>query len=202
MTFKHPNATLVRDFWAFMTKHFRTRAVVKADAVEMRAVGAALDAMGVADKRDFMRRFATTIGRRIYLPFTPGDDHSTWDPWEQMRTCAHEHEHVVQMDRDGAFRYGYRYLRSDAARAQYEADARTTELELHFWRFGSIPRLELAIEGLASYSLGRSDIAAALTTLRSNAEAVKRGAVLTEAGRVAIDWLNDHARHLRRAGQA
>jgi hypothetical protein len=202
MTFKHPNAAPVRDFWAFMTKHFRTRAVVKADAIEMRAVSAALDAMGVADKRDFMSRFATTIGRRIYLPFTPGDDQTTWDLWEQMRTCAHEHQHVVQLDRDGALRFGYRYLRSDAARAQYEAEARTTELELHFWRFNSIPHLELAIEGLASYSLGKNDIAAALTTLRSNAEAVKRGAVLTQAGRVAIDWLNDHAPDLRRVGQA
>jgi len=202
MSLKHPNAAMVRDFWAYMTKHFRTHAVVKADATEMRAVATALDVMGVSDKRDFMSRFATTIGRRIYLPFTPGDDKSTWDPWEQMRTCAHEHEHVVQMDRDGAFRFGYRYLRSDAMRAQYEAEARTTELELHFWRFGTIPRLEVEIAGLASYSLGKGDIAAALTTLRSNAEAVKRGAVLTEAGRVAIDWLNDHARQLRRAGQA
>jgi hypothetical protein len=202
MSLKHPNAALVRDFWAFMTRRFRTRAVVKADAVEMRAIGAALDAMGVADKRDFMNRFATTVGRRIYLPFTPGEDTSTWDLAEQLNTCAHEHQHVVQYDRDGALRYGYRYLRNDAARAQYEAEARTTELEIHFWRFGSIPRLELAIQGLASYSLGKSDIAAALATLRSNAEAVKRGAVLTEAGRVAIDWLNDHAPELRRVGQA
>ena len=202
MSFKHPSAALVRDFWAFMTKRFGTRVIAKADAIEMRAVGAALDAMGVADKRDFMSRFATTVGRRIYLPFTPGDDNSTWDPWEQLRTCAHEHTHVVQFDRDGALRFGYRYLRSDSARAQYEAEARTTELELHFWRFGSIPRLELAVEGLASYSLGKSDIAAALTTLRSNAEAVKRGAVLTKAGRIAIHWLNDHAPELRLVAQS
>jgi len=202
MSSKHPNAALVREFWAFMTRHFRTRAVVKADAVEMRAVGAALEAMGVGDKRDFINRFATTIGRRIYLPFTPGDDNSTWDPSEQLSTCAHEHQHVVQMDRDGALRYGYRYLRSDAARAQYEAEARTTELELHFWRFGSIPRLETLVKGLSSYSLSKSDIEAALTTLRSNAETVRRGAALTQAGQVAIEWLNDHAPDLRRVGKA
>jgi hypothetical protein len=184
-----------------MRRVFRTHVVAKTDAVEMRAVAAALDAMGVADARKFMSQYATTIGRRIYVPFVPGDD-GTWDLWEQLRTCAHEHQHVVQLDRDGALRYGYRYLRSDAARAQYEAEARTTELELHYWRFGTIPRLETLVEGLRSYSLGEADLEATLVTLRSNAEAVRRGAVLTKAGRVAVDWLNDHARDIRRIPQA
>jgi hypothetical protein len=185
-----------------MAREFGTRVVSKKDALEMRAAAVALDAMGVANKSDFLARFATTVGRRIYLPFTVGEPGAGWDLWEQIRTCAHEHEHVVQLDRDGTMRFSYRYLRSDAHRAQYEAEARTTELELHFWRFGSLPRLDDLVDGLASYSVGRSDIAAALTTLRSNAQAIRRGAILTGAGRTAIRWLNSNAQHIRRVGRA
>jgi hypothetical protein len=197
-----PTPEDAKGLWAFMTKTFETRVIHKADAGAMRAVGAALGAMGIVNARDFMTRFATTIGRRIYLPFVPGTDAPGWDLWQQMLTCAHEHQHVAQLDRDGKVRFGFDYLRSKAARARHETEARTTEVELHFWRFGTIPNLERLVEGLSSYALRPADITAALSALRSQAEAIRRGAVLTQAGQVAISWLEEHARHLKTAAQA
>jgi hypothetical protein len=200
-----PTPEDVQGLWAFMRKTFGTRVVQKVDAGAMRVVSAALGAMGIVNARDFMTRFATTIGRTIYVPFVPGDETTGatgWDLWQQMLTCAHEHQHVVQLDRDGKVRFGFEYLRKKAARARYEAEARTTEVELHFWRFGAIPNLERLVEGLSSYALRPADITAALSTLRSNAEAIRRGAVLTQAGHAAISWLEEHARHLKSTARA
>lgn len=202
MSNAQPTPALVREFWAFMNHSFNARVVAKGDAAAMRAAAVALDAMGISDNGAFMKRFATTVGRRIFLPFTPGEVSGKWDLWKQLCTGAHEHEHIAQLDRDGSLRFAWRYLRSAATRAQYEAEARTSELELHFWRFGSLPQLESVVEGLASYSMGKADRAAALATVRSNAEAVRRGAILTLAGKTAIRWLDAHAPELQRAPQA
>ena len=39
----------------------------------------------------FAGSLSTTIVRRIYLPFTPGEGANLWS---QIVTCVHEHEHV------------------------------------------------------------------------------------------------------------
>jgi hypothetical protein len=63
---------LVRAFWDFMTREYGSRAISKANAVEMKLAAQALGLMGVLDTEAFLRDYTTTIGRRIYVPFEPG----------------------------------------------------------------------------------------------------------------------------------
>src|SRR5688572_23673694 len=118
-----------------MNETFRAKTFAKASAAEMRAIGWALDLMGIRDQGAFLRHSATTVGRRIYVPFEIGEPVGGWTLWEQIATCVHEHQHIAQSDREGSVRFAWRYLRDKAQRAIFEAEARAAEMDLHFWRY-------------------------------------------------------------------
>jgi hypothetical protein len=67
-----PTVGMVTGLWDHMTDHYGSR-VAKKDAPEMQLVGTALEKMGILDAEDFLKRYATTLGRTIYLPFEIGD---------------------------------------------------------------------------------------------------------------------------------
>ena len=103
-------------FWRFMQDHYRTTVVNKRDALEMQLVAQALDALGIQSSERFLRNFTTTLGRRIYTPFEVGSPRGGWDLWSQVVICVHEHQHVVQHDREG-LSFEVSYLADRAARA-------------------------------------------------------------------------------------
>jgi len=103
-------------FWRFMQDHFRTSVINKSSALEMQLVARGLEALGVQSKEFFLKNFTTTIGRRIYTPFEVGSPKGGWDLWHQVVICVHEHQHVVQHDREG-LAYEVSYLADRAARA-------------------------------------------------------------------------------------
>src|SRR5262245_36467716 len=111
-----------------MTDHFGTTVIDKRGAVEMRLVARALDALGILNRERFLDSFATTIRRRIYLPFEIGGG-DQGDLWHQIVLCVHEHQHVVQHDRRG-LRYEIAYLTDRTERARLEAEAYRCHLEL------------------------------------------------------------------------
>ena len=100
-----------------------------------------LSRINVLDKDEFLRRYTTTIGKRIYTPFDVGVPDERYDLWRQISVCVHEHQHVEQLLRDGWLKFAGRYLVSSAARAAYEAEAFRCNMELHYWRYGEIPDL-------------------------------------------------------------
>jgi hypothetical protein len=185
----------VAGLWAHMTDHFGTRVVDKADAVEMRLVARLLDAVGVLDRQRFLESFATTIGRRIYLPFAIGRGDEA-DLWHQIVLCAHEHQHVVQHERRG-LRYALAYLTNRTERARLEAEAYRCHLELHHWRWGTLPDPRELAETLGSSGCAPADVDLAERMLRIWAVPIRHGAVLGEASQVAIAWLDEHVPHLR-----
>src|SRR5207244_13035308 len=114
-----------------------------------------LDAIGVRYRDSWLNQCATTIGRRIYVPFTVGDA-STLDLWSQVVLCVHEHQHVVQHDKLG-LRYELNYLTSKAARARYEAEAYRSELELAAWRGQPLPNPHQLALSLSGYGVTDAD---------------------------------------------
>ena len=66
-------------------------------------------------ERPLLKNFTTTIGRRIYTPFEVGSPKGGWDLWHQIVICVHEHQHVVQHDREG-LAYEVSYLADRRAR--------------------------------------------------------------------------------------
>ena len=91
----------VWSFWRFMQDHFRTTVVNKQNALETQVVARVLDTLGIQSKDRFLKNFTTTIGRCIYTPFEVGSPKGGWDLWSQIVVCVHEHQHVVQHDREG-----------------------------------------------------------------------------------------------------
>ena len=133
----------VRAFWDFMTQHYGTSVINKQDAIAMKVVARVLDTLGIVDRDSFLKEFTTTIGRRIYIPFTIGDA-SPLDLWSQIALCVHEHQHVVQHDKLG-LRYELTYLASKADRARYEAEAYRSELEVPCAPIDPMPRYVLNV---------------------------------------------------------
>jgi hypothetical protein len=202
MTTAQPTPELVRTFYKHMNASFDARVISKGDTAEMRAAAWALEAMGITDAEGFLKRFASTVGRRIYVPFTVGQASAGWSLWHQIEVGAHEHQHVVQSDREGPVRFSWQYLRDDAARARFEAEARSTNLELHFWRYGKLPPVTDWVKNLEHYALGNAHIGTVKAILESRAHTTARGGVYTDAGKAAIAWLNENAAHLRVKGKA
>lgn len=110
-----------------LQRTYGTRIVQKAESRLMRAAGWALQALGILRRDRFMADFTTTLGRTIYLPYPLGSGDAS--PLVQLRTLAHEHQHVVQEMLDGHWYY-LRYAFSQRWRARYEAEAYATGLEL------------------------------------------------------------------------
>ncbi len=183
-------------FWRFMQDHFRTTALNKRDALEMQLVAQALDALGIQSRYRFLRNFTTTIGRRIYTPFEVGVPRGGWDLWSQIVVCVHEHQHIVQHDREG-LSFEVSYLADRAARGRWETEAYRSNLELHFWRYGTTPSALRLAEVLSDYGCRPEDVEVAAKSLALSAVSVRKGAVLNEATHVALRWLDEHLPRLR-----
>lgn len=186
-------------FWRFMQDHYRTTVVNKRDALEMQFVAQALDALGIQSRDRFLRNFTTTLGRRIYTPFEVGSPRGGWDLWSQVVICVHEHQHVVQHDREG-LSFEVSYLADRAARARWEAEAYRSNLELHFWRYGTTPSARRIAEVLGDYGCRPEDVDVAAKSLALSAVSIRKGAVINEATHVALGWLDEHVPRLRAKG--
>jgi hypothetical protein len=188
-------------FWRFMQDHFRTSVINKLSALEMQLVARGLEALGIQSKDRFLKNFTTTIGRRIYTPFEVGSPKGGWDLWHQIVICVHEHQHVVQHDREG-LSYEVSYLADRGARARWEAEAYRSNLELQFWRTGTTPSAQrtasvLKDYGCRDYGCRDEDIEVTAKSLALSAISVRKGAVINEATHVALGWLDEHVPRLR-----
>ena len=90
-----------------------------------------------------------------------------------------------------------RYLGSRAARAAYEAEAYTCNMELHFWHTGKIRNPASLANKLVHYGCRDEDVEAARQTLLAAGRAIRAGAVFSPSSRLAIQWLEEHAPELK-----
>ncbi len=196
-----PTPAMVVGLWDHLRRTFGTTVVSKPGASEMRALADLLGRLGIVDARAFLSEYATTLGRRIYIPFAVGRAERGWSLWQQIIAAVHEHQHVVQLDEHGSLAFAVRYIGSRSGRALLEAEAYRTSLELHYWRFNALPRLEgMAQAVLGGYGLRKDDIEVAQRVLELSALAIGRGAIVSRAGKVAIEWLARHAPALQLRG--
>lgn len=193
------DAHLVRRFYAHMLSVFDARLLDKRSAGDMRVVAGLLRAMGIVERDEFLQRYATTIGHRIYVPFEPGTPSGDWSLWKQMTVLVYECEHVHQWDRLGSLRFSWQYLTSRASRARLEAEAYRSQMEMEWWRYRRLldPRSLAAL--LVHYGVEDADVKVAEVALRASAEAVRRGAVINRSSARAIRWLDDQAPELKRS---
>jgi hypothetical protein len=170
-----PTAEQTRAVWRALCARYGTRALPKRRAPEMRAAARALALGRILPADDFMSRYTTVWGRRIYTPFTVGEGDAL-ERWSQIVICAHEHQHVEQYARAGGFwRYAPGYLLSTRRRALLEAEAYGCNMELSWWRHGVIPAPAHLANTLRDYGCAQADVDAARDALARRADRLARG---------------------------
>jgi hypothetical protein len=190
--FREPTPQEVQEFWAYMTTRFDTRVLDKRSSVDMQVVAMFLERIGAQDRERFMRGFTTTIGGTIYVPFDVGVEAPVWDLWTQTVICVHEHQHVVQDREKGGLGFEWDYITNSAARTQYEIEAyRGGNMEMN-WRYRRIiPDVAHIARTLKTgYMCSDLDAEVAEKALLIAVRAIKAGAITTEAGEAAIEWLD------------
>lgn len=181
----------VADLWGAMSTEFGTRVVPKETSLSMHLAGLGLGVLRIQKPIEFMERYTTVIGRRIYVPYTPGDGPSEAVLWRQASTAAHEHQHVLQAKRDGFVRFASRYLRSAKHRAAYEAEAYGGDIELLVWARRKARSAKSVADGLAAYGVGLRHREAALETLLGYEASAAEGVLRNEATQWAAAWLSE-----------
>ncbi len=184
-----PTVAMVTGLWDHLSDHYGTR-LARKDAPEMQLVASALEEMGILDAEYFLKNFTTTLGRTIYTPYEIGVGNEGALA-AQLRTCVHEHQHVVQYLK-GGIRFAFEYGTDSARRAHYEADAFRCSLELHYWMYGKVQNVRKVAESLRHYACSAADIDVCEKALRMTAKVVEKGGVSSDAGKVAVEWLDDY----------
>lgn len=186
----NPSSDDVVAFWAAMQDRFGSEVMDKGSASEMRLVAEFLDLLGVIRSRDFMSRYTTTFGSRIYVPFQIGEASRSWPLWAQIVVCVHEHVHVVQDRSAGGLAFAWDYVTSPAARTQYEVEAYTTGLALEHRYRGSIPNPRIYADLLLNYGCSLADVEVAEKAMRLQLPAIRRGALPGPVLQWAVPWLD------------
>lgn len=181
---------IVKAFWAFMCKKYKTRAVYKPKAAEMKIVAHALELIGVMNVADFLSRCSTTVGNRIYIPFKPGDTFKV-SLVDQVSTCVHEHVHVRQF-KTGSF-IG-EYCLDSSKRTLYECEAYRANMEMEFYLVRDYPSPAGIADALVkSYGCTSKDRDFAKKYLTQASAIVRKGGVVTPETKVAKAWLEKQA---------
>lgn len=176
----------VKAFWKYMSNKYGFTVVEKANSEEMKAVAWALDAMGIKDHEEFMKRYTTTLGRIVYINFKIGVG-NVQQLWKQVKICVHETQHVVQYLRDSVV-YMINYLRSKASRAHYEVDAYRTNQEMHYFFYGNVPKVYHVINKLRGYMLNSGDLHVAKKHLIVSRKVIQQGMIVSGVSKTAINW--------------
>ena len=170
----------------------------KNSSVLMQAAAKALSVIGVVNPDEFLKSYATTIDGIIYVPFEIGAADDTWDLWDQVIVCAHEHHHIEQQRKIGKATFDWRYLSDSSARAQFEAEAYACAVELDFWRYGKLSYTpESVARFIRGYGCSDNDVEIAGDRLRVLGETVLAGGIVNESSCEVIAWLEEHAPAVR-----
>lgn len=190
---------LTKAFWAYMQNEFGSSVEEKNDALVMEVAADLLAVLKIQDKEQFMKNFVTTLYKTIYIPFEIGVEDDRWTLWNQVRVCVHEHQHIVQGERDGWVTFCSSYLTSSLCRAGYEAEAYGSDLEMEFWRTEDILDINQRVASLKSYGCSDEDIEQARQMLEIRADVVVQGVVANPSSIKAIAWLEENVPGLRTA---
>lgn len=184
--------TIVRGLWAFLAGHYKTKVKAKATSAEVRVIAQMLDQMGVVDAGAFLTRQTTTLGKTIYIPFRLGVATPVHSLEHQLVTGAHEHQHVVQMNKDGlSFAAGYTL--DTVKRTAYEAEAYRVTMTLTYYLNGSMPAPAEYAELMKNYGVTAKDRDFLAEYLRISIPAIRAGGIPDEATRLALQWIRAQA---------
>lgn len=184
-------AVVADELQAHLIKEFTFTVEDKETSDLMKGVATGLDmarkfTAGLPNSEDFMALFATTIGRRVFLPKVIRDN-----PKSKCEVVTHECEHVFQYAETG-LEFCWFYLKDSVARAQFEADAYAAGIAVHCWLTGQTPASNIAwvVQNLVnSYHLLPEDAAYAEMAIKSHMASLASGIIMSKSARSAIAFL-------------
>jgi len=182
----------VKAFHKYMAAKFKAEIVNKDDKVSMEIIDWALGLMGVMDKGEFLKRYAITIGDRIYIPYEIGKGTMAQKVGQIILIC-HEMTHVIQGELDHAMKL--KYLMSKSRRAHMESEAMHCNLEMYYWYYQKNLPVSALVKALEAYSLRDEDIAVAQTHLKVYSMITSRGVVASPVSKAAIAWWGNRYRN-------
>jgi hypothetical protein len=145
-------------FWADMTAHYGVRVVTKSSSWLMHVLALILSILRIVDKKKFLTRFATVLGKTVYIPAELGTPADGWSLLSQVVICIHECQHIVQRQRLGNIRYTCRYLFSSLGRAELEAEAYKCKHQFYHLMLNRDISPEGVLKSLRSYGLSDADL--------------------------------------------
>lgn len=185
-------ATAAQALQAHLAAQFGLTVHDKETSTLMKAIAFGMDvgsafSPGLPKGGDFMTRFATTVGKDVFLPQSIRDN-----PLSVLEVVTHEAQHVVQFN-DTHVEFAWFYLTDASARAQFEADAYASGIAVRCWLTGqphtdSIPWVLDSL--VKSYHLKAEDRVYAEAALKSHMASLSSGLVMTRAARSAIGFLD------------
>lgn len=185
------NPQYVESFWAYMDNEYDSETERKSKSSFMKMIGWFLDVIGVQDKNMFMNDYATTIKRKIYVPFFVGGNELTLI--QQVMICVHEHQHIEQYNRlKGKYTMGY--LFNSHKRALYEAEAYSTNIEIYYWLTGRIMNTKELANKLKEYGCNDDDIKVAKKVLDETVTNVINGKYMHKSTLIALEELKKRKR--------
>jgi len=216
-------STLAADFWEYMTQMYGAKVLPKDDDLikiiralkrkdlagiargladlnegdEIGLIALFLSKLGHMDVADFMEGYSTTLGDRIYVPFTPGEEEPGQSLLRQVTTCVHELVHVRQFRRAEVYglSFAVRYLVDPAQRALYEAEALRAGGEvLYFLSERELTKEQFVgrAEHLDAYGCSKKDIDVAKNYLAMSFKTIEAGGRIDTVAKRGVDWLERH----------
>jgi hypothetical protein len=180
----------VSEFWQAMQARYRTSVLDKSVDEDARLIAKFLDAMGIMSGNTWLENYCSTIGNRIWIPFTPGVPHGAWDLWQQVAVCVHEHYHVGQDRSMDGLLFEYSYASNSTTRAYYEAEAYRVNMTLDWRYMGNVLDPAYLASLLKAYNCNEGDIRMVEKMLRVSLVAIKRGAIPGTITQFACNWLD------------
>ncbi len=139
-------------------------------------------------RKTLVDKWGVTYRGWILLPFKPGDPNCEFNFVEQIMMMCHEVAHVPQWRRHRFFMF--QYLFSRARRTWFECRALRAEMEIYYFLKGKILSPGVLAGKLRWYALRSKEIKNAIVYLEAVKGVVEKGAITSDAAKVAALFLN------------
>ena len=137
-----------------------------------------------------MNRYATILGKTIYIPFVPGEANEDFPAEKQISLCVHEHQHWNDACDRGKLTWNWEYLIDSEKRAVAEALGYKTNIEMYHWYTGKIIPVKVITDLLLkSYKCGFKDVLVAEGILNRSLKTIKRGGYTSPATIIGLQIL-------------
>lgn len=179
------------ELWDAMCHRYEAKYVYKKTAWEMKLVAGFLDALGITDRDEFMKNYATTVGRTVYPNFKVGTKKVPFIT--QAMLASHEFNHIWLHDEMGTIQYNANYVGDVSERGLIEVDCYECDMTV-YWHWhkatrgvGALPDIDMS-KILKAYRCTGKKAGPALAKFEKAVKVIKKGGIASPTALDVIDF--------------